>query len=657
MTKTIGAQLITLPEIFDGHLLTIPNYQRGYAWEDKQVEELLLDLDHLLADQAAHRHYTGTVVLSRPAELPAGEFHVVDGQQRLTTLTIFMRLLSEYLPEDAKDAFQERYLRRGSVGNQRTVLVLNEDTQRFYERVVMGDGNVLNEPTSLEAHERLLSAREKIRDWLAARIEAGITVQTLRNTVESKLGFLVYAPKEDAETGIMFEVINNRGKLLSDLEKVKNYLIYCSVKLGAEKLRKAIDQDWSSILRYLNIAKKTTSQEEGAFLRYCVAVYFKLNKTDSQYAYDQLKKILALNESLKSPAKSEAVIRLIEGFVQFLLQASLWYARLYGRLHDGLNKDLIVVLDQLRAQARHASIMPLFFAAVIKLQGQGDRLQKLLSLLECLNFRVYMARNMTARNDTGQGDLYYFASRYYHDALLADFSPEQRKLTAKRSLETEEDALEFCLVRFTLWMANDERFKQSFVLDSSVPNDYYHFDFYRWDGIRYFLMSYEAKLQPNRTISIDKILLSRLNSKSGDYLSVEHIWATANRNAEDENNRTKDTFQRRRLGNFVLLDLRSNIKGSNEDLEVKVDQYNQGDEPSDLTQVRSMVKDASAALKALEGKNRNKSYYLELHRTLNDRQEARFVEFAEKRWALKGFLGYNQLLKQAELSSVSNDED
>jgi uncharacterized protein with ParB-like and HNH nuclease domain len=54
----------------------------------------------------------------------------------------------------------------------------------------------------------------------------------------------------------MFEVINNRGKQLSELEKVKNYLIYCSIKLSAFSLRDDITEHWSDILQSLNKAKK-----------------------------------------------------------------------------------------------------------------------------------------------------------------------------------------------------------------------------------------------------------------------------------------------------------------------------------------------------------------------------------------------------------------
>ncbi len=643
-TQGFGAQLLTLPGIFTDRFFTIPDYQRGYAWDKKQVDDLLKDIDHLMLDGATLRHYTGTLVLSRPTHATGNALSVVDGQQRLTTLAIFLSQLGNFLPVEDRAAFSALYLRRGELGNERAVLRLNSDTRLFFERVVMGEGSVDNSPVKLVAHKRLLIAKDTIRKWLEDKSAQGIEPQRIRSVLERRLGFLVFAPEEDAETGIMFEVINNRGKSLSELEKVKNYLIYCCVKLSAASLRDSIDEDWSEILRALNIAGKTSAVEESAFLRYCLVVHFKLNKTDSQNGYEELKKRVNLDSCLVGDSQRDPVIRKIAEFVQFMKTAALWYQRLYGRDHTDLEPETVVLLDQIRAQARHASIMPLFLAMVIKLKGSGVRLHKLLRLLEILNFRVYMARNMTSRNDTGQGDLFWYAAQFYHSKLLASIPPDELKVGRTR-LETDEDALEYRLVGFTYWLAADHRFEKSFSLDPESPDD-----FYKWSGLRYFLMNYEAKLQPRKTIQIDKILLGVSEGKTSDYYSVEHLWATENRNREGGNVRKQDKYQRRRLGNFVLLELRLNIQGANDDLEEKLPRYceGQGDEPpTELHQVRKMATDTRLLIDDFEGRKRTINFYHDLHKELNDRQEQRFIKFAQARWALKQFIGYTQIQREA----------
>lgn len=642
--QAFGAQLLTLPQIFEDHFFTIPDYQRGYAWDEKQVKDLLKDIDHLLDDGMTHRHYTGTLVFSRPKGVAANEYHLVDGQQRLTTLVILLSVLSNVLPQEEQDTFKSKYLRRGEIGSDRAVLQLNSDTRHFFERVAMGDGSIQNYEITLEAQERLLKARKVIQNWLNDRIEAGTPIDQLRVTIESELGFLVYAPIEDAETGIMFEVINNRGKPLSELEKVKNYLIYCCVKLNATSLRSSIDRDWSTILSHLNLAKKTSPSDEGAFLRYCMVVHFKLNKADSQYGYDELKKRLAIDSALKDDVRKAKIIQEIDAFVRFMLAAALWYARLYGRRHGNLDARLVAILDQLRGQDRHASIMPLFLALTIKHEGRGAQLIRLLSLLEKVNFRVYMARNITARNDSGQGYLYGYASSYYHGSLLIELPEQQRKL-GKQTVANNEDALEYRLVAFAHWYAPDNLFEKSFQLEAGSGDD-----FYDWGGLRYFLMCYAQFLQPNKTVLIDKITLSRSEGKSADYLSVEHLWAREYRNGDGENNRPRDSFERRRLGNFVLLELRLNIQGSNDGIDNKIRRYLNGfeNEPATgLEQVRKAAKAANAVLKEMDGWTRSKNYFLELYHTINDHQEKRYIDFALNRWSVKDFAGYRELSKAA----------
>lgn len=638
-TETFGAQLLTLPHIFKDRFFIIPDYQRGYAWEAKQVEDLLKDIDHLINDASAFQHYTGTLVLSRPDQVAGDRYHVVDGQQRLTTVVILLRMLREHLAQSEHNDFTSHYLRRGSLGSDHAVLRLNADARLFFERVVLADGFNANIPATLEAHERLLAAREQIGTWLAERIKAEVPVAAIRTVIEKKLGFLVYAPAEDHETGIMFEVINNRGKPLSELEKVKNYLIYCSAKLSAPNLRDDINADWAVILRHLNAAKKISADDEGAFLRYSLIVHFQANKTDSQYGYDELRKRIPIDGALVSDTSKAAAISAIGEFVQFLKAAALWYERLYSQQHTGLETDLKEVLNQIRAQGTHASIMPMFLALVIKLKS-GKRLVKLLELLEILNFRVYMARNMTARKDSGQGDMYYFASRYYHDDLLKDRPPQERDFE-ERAMECEDDALEFYLLLFALTYATDQWFGASFELEKGSNNDFYH-----WGGLRYFLMSYEVYLQPHRSIGIGDILLQRKDGKTNDYLSREHLWAQENRNLEGENNRPDDYFEKRRLGNFVLLEMRLNIQGSNESLEEKLPRYLDGigdEPPTDFAHIRKMAKDAKKLLNETEHEKRTRNYYRNFYRELNNRQEARYIAFAKDRWSLQRFLGYQHV--------------
>lgn len=603
------------------------------------------DIDHLLLDTSAVRHYTGTLVLSLNKD-QSNQYHIVDGQQRLTTLVIFLKCISLFADREDKESIGTKYLKRGDIGNDQFVLKLNLDTNKFFEKVILSDRNLENCPITLESHERLLNAHDLIHKWLTQKTSSGVLITQILNVLEERLGFLVYSPVEDAETGIMFEVINNRGKQLSELEKVKNYLIYCSIKLSAFSLRDDITEHWSDILQSLNKAKKTSPNEESSFLRYCLVVFFKMNKTDSQYGYDVLKERIKIDQCLQSSEKKNQTITKLQDFIQFLKLSAKWYEHLYAPNYVGLDKAIQPLIENIRAQNVHASIMPLFLALVLKNKGKGEMLERHLQLLETLNFRVYIANGMTFRKDTGQGDLYQYASRYYYGSLLNSFIAEENRVVGKTTLTNDDQALEYLLVSFTQNLAHDGWFEASFYLDGKSS-----FDFYGWRGLRYFLMNYESSLQPNKTINIDKILKSRSSGKTNDYLSVEHLWATENRNFEGQNCREVDRYQKRRLGNFVLLELRLNIQGTNDDAWIKADRYLEGFEqeaPTDLYHVRLAGKSVRKTFNTMSDVKKTINYYSDFYSEIIGEQEERYIKFAMKRWSLKGYIGYKKHHEELE---------
>lgn len=484
-------------------------------------------------------------------------------------------------------------------------------------------------PIEYNSQQALLDAKERIEIWIAEHSKANATfLQELVDAIEKGLGFLVYTPQNIAEVGIMFEVINNRGKELSELEKVKNYLIYCSAKLGAATLRDQINDDWSTVLRDLRAARATTSQDESAFLRYCSVVHLGLGKNDSQNIYAWMKVNWDIDQALTSKVRRNDLINEIKKFVSFLPPASMWYSALFGKNHDGIPREIIDVLEDLRSQSRHASVMPLILAVLVKNKGEGEHTKCLLQLIAVLNFRVYIAQGITARSDSGQGSLYELARSYCRD----DWSSLELRTVGEGTVDPDK-RLQEELCDFVRKYSDDDVFENSFRLPQGG-----YYDFYYWAGLRYFLMCYEAEIQPNKTIQIDRILLGRYAGKTNDYYSIEHIWARNNRSGPRQNDRPKDTWVKRRLGNFVLLEMGINITSQDFDIEEKLKIYLKTDQPTDLQQVRLLVKDASAAVKADMHARHTKNRFLDLYSSICDAQEKRFVQFAKKRWSINSFV-------------------
>ena len=122
--------LISLSQLFDKRIYRIPDYQRGYAWTDSQLEDFWDDLNNLTEDRY---HYTGMLSLKELdksvwekwdeerwiiRDKGYSAFHVVDGQQRLTTFIILVSSIIkfakahniEYLNGDELEDIKSRYI-------------------------------------------------------------------------------------------------------------------------------------------------------------------------------------------------------------------------------------------------------------------------------------------------------------------------------------------------------------------------------------------------------------------------------------------------------------------------------------------------------------------------------------------------------------------
>ena len=85
-----------------GKNLRIPNYQRDYAWRKEHVEALLSDISDVL-ETNTDGHYMGTIVIAKAND---GVFEVVDGQQRLTTITLVLRAFLNQLTTDLETRYR-----------------------------------------------------------------------------------------------------------------------------------------------------------------------------------------------------------------------------------------------------------------------------------------------------------------------------------------------------------------------------------------------------------------------------------------------------------------------------------------------------------------------------------------------------------------------
>lgn len=630
--QQVRTQLVSFEEIISNHFFKIPDYQRGYSWEKRQLEDLKKDIENLYTKN--YRHFTGTIVATEGTD-DKDSFYIVDGQQRTTTLIILLNEASKVLKDEN---LISTYIKRGGFGREKYVLETNEETKDFFNSLILK--NEKPNP-KVKSHLRIREAQSFFQKWFN---QEDVDVSKIVQIVTQQFGFIFFSPQDNKEIGIMFEVINNRGKALSELEKIKNFFIYYASIHGYETFRKEINSSWSEILVNLSNAHVYSNNDENSFLRNCYLVFFDINKTKSWHVYEQLK--LRFNPDETDEKVVEANSIQIKAFIDFLRNSSLYYSYLFNRnqFNDNYDREfkneISKVLSQLRCQPTKASILPLYLASMSYLDAMPEQTLRLLKLLEVVNFRVYLLPKITSRADSMQGDMFKWAFNLYHDRNWHSSNFDFFFNTQYAQLKIEGNIIDrICLdlIGFTMHNCSERKFIQSLTIDNDEADDYYH-----WKGIRYFLASFEEykQEQVKTTFDIHEILKQRADAtvKNNDFLSLEHIWASENRSDYFGNNHK----EKRRLGNFVLLGLSKNIQLSKDDIPNKINELNTYDKNkgfghiplTQVTDLKNLSKEATAYVDSNIQKKKTQNYYKYISMFINDSRETEMVQFALKKWKL-----------------------
>jgi hypothetical protein len=138
MSKKISGAEYTLAKIFSSDFeYVIPSYQRPYAWTVDEASELFDDLYDFFLTEPEEGYFLGSIVLIKQEGIPHAE--VIDGQQRLTTLTILLATIASKMPGTQKDTLTT-YIREP--GNEfegleaKPRLTLRERDKGFFEKFV-----------------------------------------------------------------------------------------------------------------------------------------------------------------------------------------------------------------------------------------------------------------------------------------------------------------------------------------------------------------------------------------------------------------------------------------------------------------------------------------------------------------------------------------
>lgn len=386
-----------ITDLFNDRYFEIPRYQRGYAWEKQHIRELFEDIKEAIDSNSSH--YIGTVVLSKCVTDPK-KFYIVDGQQRLTTIALLIaQLLPNIQDSDTRIYQKMHYIKKGS---QYSLKPLERDVDLFQQLI---EGNMTGTPQN-KSQRFMMEAVEEMEYQIANLQDVEQFLDAIGN-----LEIMEFIENSEGDAIRIFQTVNDRGKSLSYMEKIKSLLIYFSNKYLDKKYDDNINAVFSDIFELydsikcnggdkigINLIKRQNFTEDN-ILSYHYVTYSSDNyEPSAEYVFKNIKQRLV--EIRKKTDFKEELANFINQYIDSLKS-------FFTNLNDIISKvgiktkyyKLFVILNF------SATLYPL----IVKLQEKGilekDLIgqkyigKKFFDLIELIDVRVYKTRGTDPKAD------------------------------------------------------------------------------------------------------------------------------------------------------------------------------------------------------------------------------------------------------------------
>ncbi len=556
---------LTISQLFNNQSeqFFIPAYQRRYAWQWKQAKELFDDVNNL---EDADSHLLGNIVCLTTAHTAGiNSLEVVDGQQRITTLSLLLKAFHRKFLEigdiDECNRIEGLLDARGADRNTQNKVLLGELDDPDYERVL--------KQTDLESikNENLLKNYNYFKNWLKDLKNDDLYALHYKfmNSV-SVIRLDVFNAKDAYK---LFETINNRGLKLNPTDIIKNFLLGHASYFDQNTLDKVKD-NWKQLIIALDqistddffrqlmsgfLRRKITftylTDEFKKYYINCVKdveklpeykIYKKIELKDEDELQEELGDEVNNTENNNgededSSEEKSDLLTVIE-FSKLLKDYALVYAKIRNRTcEDNKINAAIYNLQRIKSMPSYIYLLPLFFD-----EDNGDK--EKLQILKMI--AVFMLRRHICEYRTGELDDIF------------------SKLV--NSLD-EEDFVEEAKIQLIKDIPGDTEFKLKFKKATYKNN---------FNRAKYVLEQYEYDNIGNT---------GELSINSGMDVHLEHIipqTITTKKSIREfgdwelylgENAALILPEYINRIGNFTLLGQKLNIDASNNPFEDKLVEY------------------------------------------------------------------------------------
>lgn len=519
--------LKSVHSIFTDRILRIPSYQRGYSWaNDAEIKERkdlvkikgqLMDLWNDIQNIPNDKwHYTGLLTLAKHTSpdykewLPRkGQYSIVDGQQRITSILILITVLVEYSKQleyefgdrDGDTEFHYLYISKGT--RKAYIFGYDQDnpSDKYFRKHILNLDEIEGDSKESIYTENLLKARKFFEKVVGFYLEDASTkaeaLQFLFDKVTTGLRLNEYILPNELDEYVVFETMNNRGKPLSQLEKLKNRLMYLIDKMSLtvedkNELIKSVNTAWITIYQSLG-AEKGTPLDDDDFIKAHWIMYFgQYDRSESNvYAQHLFNNYFTIERVYVNELQAVD----IQKYVKSLQKSSVYWNQIHHpKYFEDTDENVRNKILGLHRVGFRAAFKPLVLA--ILHNKDKFNLSNICTHLEKFAFKVFHAADR--QSNTGDSKLYRLSASVY-------------------SGEINSQAICDAIDTYTKEYYSFTKFKN--LIEYLVEEKR---GFYKWSGLKYIFFEYDQFLRAKNKVSAVSSQLIWQDFKNRD--SIEHIY-------------------------------------------------------------------------------------------------------------------------------------
>ena len=379
--KEIRANAKNLRALLGGAKFAIDYYQREYSWTSKQIEELIRDLvekfyesyewGHKRTDVKKYGYYfLGSIIISIKEEQEVQTF-IVDGQQRLTTLTLILIYIYKLL-KDSEDKPNIEDLIFSQQYGERSFNINVEERKSCMEALFHGKS--FDETDQPESVVNILARFQDIEDNFPDDL-TGDPLPYFADWLIENVYLVEITAYSDTDAYTIFETMNDRGLSLTPTDMLKGYIL---ANIEEADHRNNTNQQWRKQVTTLrDIGKDEDADAIKAWLRSQYAETIRETKRDAPPRDFDL--IGTEFHRWVSDHKEELHLSSSTDFAHFIAEDFAFYGRWYAKLREAtktITEDNLQAIHYC-AQNNYTLQYPVLLAALQKEDSKPDILRKL----------------------------------------------------------------------------------------------------------------------------------------------------------------------------------------------------------------------------------------------------------------------------------------